>query len=146
MATNSDVMTPAQRRRCMSQIHSRDTGPELRLRRALWAAGARYRLRYPLPGRPDLVFPGSHVAVFVDGCFWHGCPEHSVQPQTNSEFWRHKIAGNMARDRVVDENLTETGWCVVRAWEHDVERNLDSTAEAILLAVRQGATQASRGA
>ena len=132
-------MTPAQRRRCMANIRSRDTGPELLLRRALWSAGARYRLRYPLPGRPDIVFPGPQIAVFVDGCFWHGCPEHGVQPLTNSEFWKRKIAQNMARDNLIDVKLAAIGWRVVRVWEHDVERSLDSAAEGVLLAVRQAA-------
>lgn len=122
-ATRRDVMTPAQRSRCMSRIRGKDTGPEMALRKALWAVGLRYRLHYKLPGKPDIVFPGKKVAVFVDGCFWHGCPEHGVQPKTRAEFWRAKISKNRERDRRVTSTLKSNGWVVVRIWEHEIEQN-----------------------
>lgn len=101
----------------------RDTAPELALRRLIHAAGLRYRVdRAPLPGlrrRADLVFGRARVAVFVDGCFWHGCPLHGVKPRTNAEWWRAKLDRNRARDRDTDARLAEAGWEVLRVWEHE---------------------------
>src|SRR5215210_2700488 len=102
-------MTPEQRRRCMSRIRGRNTGPELALRTALWQAGLRYRLRQRLPGKPDIVFIGSRVAVFVDGCFWHACPAHATKPKGNAAFWSQKLAANVARDAAVTSQLTSVG-------------------------------------
>jgi DNA mismatch endonuclease (patch repair protein) len=84
--------------------------------------GLRYRLYYKIVGRPDIVFPKARVAVFVDGCFWHGCPEHGVSPATNSRFWGEKIEKNITRDRHVAIELESAGWLVMRFWEHDVTR------------------------
>jgi DNA mismatch endonuclease (patch repair protein) len=101
----------------------RDTRPEVAVRRAAHALGLRYRVASrPLPDRrwtADMVFPTARVAVFVDGCFWHGCPEHFKPPRTNPEYWTPKIARNRARDAQVDEALAVAGWTVVRAWEHE---------------------------
>lgn len=127
-----DVMTPEQRRRCMSRIKGRDTGPELRLRRALWARGLRYRVNYKLPGRPDIAFVKSRVAIFVDGCFWHGCPDHSVRPKTNAVFWAKKLEGNCARDVRVSEELESRKWKVVRFWEHQIMDDLDAVVDTVL--------------
>ena len=115
----------------MSRIRGRDTGPELALRRAAWKAGLRYRLNHSLPGKPDLVFVKAKVAIFVDGCFWHGCPEHSVKPQTNSQFWEKKLRRNIERDREVNERLAAGGWTVLRFWEHDVTRDVVQCVEDI---------------
>lgn len=82
----------------------------------------RFRVDYPLPGlrrRGDIVFPARRVVVFVDGCFWHGCPEHGTWPRENSEWWRAKLEANIARDRDADSRLGELGWVVLRFWEHD---------------------------
>src|SRR5689334_3181348 len=102
----------------------RDTGPELALRRELFARGLRYRVhRRPVPGlraQADVLFPRERVAVFVDGCFWHGCPDHGVLPKSNREFWSAKLAGNVERDRRTDRNLNESGWLVLRVWEHEL--------------------------
>ncbi len=107
----------------MARQRSRDTETELRLRRLLWAAGLRYRVHVRLlPGlrrEADLVFPGPKVAVMVDGCYWHGCPEHGTWPKTNAAFWRAKIEGNQRRDRETDQALRDAGWVPVRVWEHD---------------------------
>lgn len=101
----------------------RDTSPELALRHVLWHAGFRYRVQYKVPGLPrrkiDIAFPGRRVAVQVDGCFWHGCPEHGRAPGRNSEWWQWKIARNQARDRDTDERLAALGWTVIRVWEHE---------------------------
>lgn len=107
----------------MSRHPRRDTDPELRLRRQLHALGLRYRVDCrPLPDlrrTADLVFRGEQVAVFVDGCFWHGCSVHGVQPKTNTAWWRAKIARTQNRDRDTTERLTSAGWEVLRFWEHE---------------------------
>ena len=127
-----DVLTPLQRSRCMSRIRGRNTRPEIALRVALWSLGLRYRLHYPLPGKPDIAFPHQHVAVFVDGCFWHGCPEHSVKPKTNRTFWNEKLGKNMERDRRNEFKLTELGWTFVRFWEHEVDWSPEKCAATVL--------------
>ncbi|MFI5862828.1 very short patch repair endonuclease [Streptomyces sp. NPDC051546] len=107
----------------MSRQKSKDTGIEMALRRALHAAGLRYRVhRRPAKGvrrEADIVFGPTKVAVFVDGCFWHGCPDHVTWPRRNAEFWRAKIEGNRARDRDTDARLAESGWLSLRVWEHE---------------------------
>jgi DNA mismatch endonuclease (patch repair protein) len=112
----------AKRSYIMSRVKSRDTGVEMLLRRALWRAGVRgYRLRWKLLGRPDLVFVGKRVVVFVDGCFWHGCRECKRAPKENASYWGPKIKGNRKRDRAVSASLTAEGWTVLRFWEHEVK-------------------------
>lgn len=106
----------------MTRQRRRDTKPEMSIRRLLHARGLRYRVDAPLPGmrrRADLVFRSSRVAVFVDGCFWHGCPEHGTTPKKNAAWWTEKIDTNVKRDRDTDRRLTADGWVVVRIWEHD---------------------------
>ncbi|WP_330458045.1 very short patch repair endonuclease [Streptomyces sp. NBC_00820] len=114
--------TPETRARMRLQ-KSRNTEVEMTLRRALHAAGLRYRVhRKPLKGvrrEADVLFGPAKVAVFVDGCFWHGCPEHATWPKSNAEFWRTKIEGNRRRDRDTDERLASAGWLSVRVWEHE---------------------------
>ncbi|MET9218797.1 MULTISPECIES: very short patch repair endonuclease [unclassified Streptomyces] len=111
------------RRRNMQAIRSRDTGPEWLIRRLVHARGLRYRVSArPLPDlrrTADLVFRPAKVAVFIDGCYWHGCPEHYVSPKTNSGYWSEKVARNMARDRDTNERLAEAGWTALRFWEHE---------------------------
>lgn len=100
----------------------RDTGPELAVRRILHAQGLRYRIdTRPVPNlnrRADIVFRAARVAVFIDGCFWHGCPAHYTPPKTNRDFWAGKVAANRERDCETDELLAEAGWTVIRLWEH----------------------------
>lgn len=115
--------SPAVRRR-MQRQQTRDTQPELTLRRALWAAGLRYRVDVAplrsLRRRADVVFRPSRVAVFVDGCFWHGCPEHgSRRPKTNSAYWDTKVSNNRRRDADTDAQLSVAGWISLRVWEHE---------------------------
>src|SRR4051794_38010021 len=114
-----DVLTPEQRRHNMRSIRTKDTKPELQLRRALFAKGLRYRLHRPdLPGRPDLSFPKYRAAVFVHGCFWHGhdCPLF-VLPSTNTAFWLTKIRSNQLRDEKCRARLNEQAWRVLVVWE-----------------------------
>lgn len=106
----------------MQANRSRDTGPELLLRRALHRRGYRYFVhRQPIDGlrrTADLLFPASKVAVFIDGCFWHGCPEHHTESRVNTKFWSEKVRGNRERDRDTDSRLQAAGWTVIRIWEH----------------------------
>ncbi|WP_286157008.1 very short patch repair endonuclease [Streptomyces sp. AA4] len=107
----------------MSKQKSRNTGIEMALRKILHAAGYRYRVhRRPVKGvrrEADLVFGPARVAVFVDGCFWHGCPEHGTWPKNNADYWRTKIETNRRRDANTDALLLEAGWLSVRIWEHE---------------------------
>lgn len=116
-ASSADV----QRR--MIRQQRRDTTPELALRRALHAMGLRYRVeRQVLPGsrrRADIVFGPARVAVFVDGCFWHSCPEHATAPRANADWWAAKLQRNRERDADTDEQLRRLGWLAVRVWEHE---------------------------
>lgn len=114
--------TPETSRRMSAQL-SRNTRIELRLRSLLHARGLRYRVHQrPLAGyrrTADVVFTRAKVAVYVDGCFWHGCPIHGTWPKRNSAFWRDKIEINVRRDRETDDALTDAGWLPVRVWEHE---------------------------
>lgn len=104
----------------MSNLRTAGTGPELAIRHELHRRGLRYRVNVAsLPGRPDIVLTRARIAIFVDGCFWHGCPEHAVAPKSNAEWWRSKLEANVARDRRDAARLHEAGWTVVRAWEHE---------------------------
>jgi DNA mismatch endonuclease, patch repair protein len=117
---------------------SRDTAPELALRLLVHAAGLRYRVAAkPLPGMrrtADLLFRPTRVAVFVDGCFWHGCPEHFVLPKTNRDYWTEKISRNVQRDRDTDARLEGEGWLVLRFWEHQPP---EAAAAEVVTAVRE---------
>ncbi|MFJ8211922.1 very short patch repair endonuclease [Streptomyces sp. NPDC096033] len=128
----------AARRRNMQAIRSRDTKPEWIIRRLVHAQGLRYRVAArPLPRlrrTADLVFGPAKVAVFIDGCYWHGCPEHYVPPKTNQGYWSEKVARNIARDRDTDQQLEEAGWLVLRFWEHE---GSEACAAAIAAAVQE---------
>jgi DNA mismatch endonuclease, patch repair protein len=110
-------------RRVMQGNRSRDTKPEIAVRCAVHAMGMRYRIATrPLPGvrrTADLVFRRAKVAVFVDGCFWHGCPKHHAPPKTNAGYWASKISGNRVRDRHTTALLKAAGWIVLRFWSHE---------------------------
>lgn len=122
VGSESWASTPGVRR-SMKSNRGRDTRPELAVRRLVHAAGLRYRVDYrpirSLNRRADLVFTAAKVAVFLDGCFWHGCPEHHTVPRTNAPFWAAKVAKNKERDEETDRLLRANGWSVVRAWEHE---------------------------
>lgn len=106
--------------RQMQRMRRSSTAPELALRRELHSRGLRYRVNHPgLPGRPDIVFTRVRLTVFVDGCFWHCCPDHFVMPRNNQLWWKQKLERNVARDREKDELLSAAGWQVVHVWEHE---------------------------
>lgn len=127
---------PLSRSAVMSRVRSKNTRPELRVRKALWAAGLRYRLQGAhLPGRPDIFFQGSRVAVFVHGCFWHrhpGCPRTRT-PKSRREFWEAKFASNVARDARNITALEKLGWRVLVIWECEAldDERLRSVVRAV---------------
>jgi DNA mismatch endonuclease (patch repair protein) len=116
----------------MQGNRKRDTAPEMALRRTLHRMGLRYRVASrPEPGlrwTADIVFPRARLAIFVDGCFWHGCPEHFAAPRTNMSYWGPKILGNMARDVRVQDDLRSVGWVTLRFWEHE---DMESAARLV---------------
>jgi DNA mismatch endonuclease (patch repair protein) len=120
----------------MARIKAQNTGPEIALRKAVWAEGLRYRLHQRLPGRPDLVFVRAKVAVFVDGCFWHSCPLHGHQPKSNQDYWKKKLKRTTQRDASAGQALAALGWLPLRLWEHEVEYDLQGCIERILEAIR----------
>jgi DNA mismatch endonuclease (patch repair protein) len=97
-----------------------------------------WRRHQPVFGKPDFVFSAVRVAVFVDGCFWHGCPEHSAMPRNNRVFWAKKLAANKARDRLVTRTLRRAGWRVVRIWEHDLTKRASACVTRIKAALKAG--------
>lgn len=133
----TDRLTPEKRSALMSRVRTRDTAPELALRKALWAHGARGWRLHPkgVPGKPDITWTGRHVAVFVDGAFWHGHPDYYWGQ--SGEFWNAKIKRNRARDRQVDAELKQAGWTVLRFWDFEVEQHPEQCVEQIAVALDQ---------
>ncbi len=129
----------------MQGNRSRDTKPELAVRSAVHRRGIRFRVSVrpqpELPRTADLVLRKSRIAVFVDGCYWHSCPEHHTQPVTNSEFWADKIARNVERDAETTTYLQQAGWTVLRFWEHE---DPESVADRVQESVRSSAEGTGR--
>jgi DNA mismatch endonuclease (patch repair protein) len=120
----------------MARIRSSETSPERALRSALWRLGHRYRLYSKrLAGKPDIVFGRRRVVVFIDGCFWHGCPDHYVPPRSRSDYWSAKLKINTERDARRTVELEQLGWRVVRIWECEVELELDRAVARIVAAI-----------
>jgi DNA mismatch endonuclease, patch repair protein len=134
-----------QTRRSMQSNRSSDTAPELAIRRLLHARG----LRYVVNARPerdirrtaDLVFRGSRIAVFVDGCFWHGCPKHYREPKSHVDYWRPKIGRNMSRDMETTAQLEEAGWIVLRFWSHELSASVAESVAAQVMAAKEDGVQ-----
>ena len=126
-----DRLSVEQRSQLMSRVRARDTAPELALRRALWALGVRgWRLHAKdIPGRPDLAFRRRHLAVFVDGAFWHGHPDYYWGQ--SGAFWDAKIARNRARDARVNGALADAGWAVLRLWDFELDKDAAACAERV---------------
>lgn len=136
MVSQSWASSPATRK-SMQGNRRRDTSPEWQVRRLLHRQGLRYRVDQPLPfdkrRRADITFTRARVVVFIDGCFWHGCPEHFVAPKAHPEYWQPKIAANRARDAETTRRLSDEGWTVLRFWEHE---DPAAVADAIAAQVR----------
>jgi DNA mismatch endonuclease (patch repair protein) len=120
----TDVFTKSKRSEVMSRIRGRgNKDTEVALAKLLRANGITgWRRHQPVFGKPDFIFRKVRLAVFVDGCFWHGCPKHATRPKSNAAFWRRKLAANKARDRLVTRTLRARGWHVLRIWEHELAR------------------------
>ncbi len=121
----------------MSRLPRKDTVPEMALRRLLFAEGFRYRVHRRVPGMPrrtmDIAFPRLGVAIFVDGCFWHGCPDHGMTPKANRDWWCRKLDGNRRRDAETSAHLSSLGWVVLRFWSHEEP---SAMAESVGVCVR----------
>lgn len=135
----ADNLTPEQRRRNMQAIRSKDTTIELRLRKALWVRGVRYRKNYKkLIGKPDIAITKYKIAVFCDSDYWHGYDweNRSQRIKSNRDYWVPKIERNMERDQMVTETLQNDGWLVLRFWEWQIRKHLDECVEAVLQAIK----------
>lgn len=139
MSDHSWASSPGVRRSMQSNM-GRDTKPEVALRRAVHALGLRYYVnKRPIPTvrrTADLVFPRVRLAVFVDGCFWHGCPDHHTVAKTNAQYWADKVATNRRRDTDTNARLAAAGWTVVRVWEHEPVNEAAAHIAAVVGALR----------
>lgn len=132
----ADVLSKEQRQRCMSHVKSKNTKPEVLVRRFLFAHGFRFRLyRKDLPGKPDIVLPKYKTAIFINGCFWHGhenC-KYAKLPETNHEFWLNKINGNIQRDINTSSKLAEMGWRVFTIWQCELKpKTIENTLNNLI--------------
>lgn len=132
-----DNRTVEQRSKNMRVVKNKNTDLEMALRKRLWHAGLRYRVHYKILGNPDIVFPGPKIAVFCDGCFWHGCPKCNEIPDQNQSFWLEKIRKNKQRDLFVTQELTKQGWLVLRYWGCEIKNDLDKIVEDIKSYIQQ---------
>lgn len=130
----ADVLTKEQRQKNMKNIKSKDTNIELRLRKALWKEGIRYRKNYNMiPSRPDIAITRWKIAVFCDSSFWHGKDFETKKPvATNADFWNKKIKRNIDRDIEVDRQLASIGWTVLRFWDTDIHKRLDYCIQTVI--------------
>lgn len=132
----------------MKSVRRRDTVPELALRRELHRRGLRYRIEVTLPELPrrrmDIVFTRARLVVLVDGCFWHGCPQHASAFATNTAYWAAKLIANQARDKDTDDRLTAAGWTVLRLWEHLEPASAADLVEGYLTRSCGGSTTTDR--
>lgn len=127
-----DKISPKARSRNMSRIKSKNTGPEIALRKRLFLMGMRYRTHYRISGKPDIVFVKKRVSIFVNGCFWHGhgCGNDHT-PKTKTEFWNEKIISNQERDKRNMKKLEKDTWKVIIVWECEIEKNLNEVTKHI---------------
>jgi len=127
-----DKFTKDVRSGIMSKIRSKNTKPELTIRKILWSNGKRYRVHSnSIFGRPDISVKKKKLAIFIDGCFWHGCKQCSKTPQSNTRYWKMKFKRNIQRRKMIISRLTEEGWSVLQFWEHDINQNPQAVARKI---------------
>lgn len=126
--------------RRMAKVRQKGTGAEIALRQELYRSGLRYRVDFEVLKKPrrvaDVAFPGLRIAVFIDGCFWHGCPEHATWPKQNAGFWRQKIEANRLRDTDTNTRLRSGGWTVLRFWEHESPIEAAKVVTRLVISVR----------
>ncbi len=134
----ADRISREERSEIMSRIRSKDTSPEIALRKKLWKMGCRYRLHYGKE-KIDIAFPGKSVAVFVDGCFWHSCPFHGRIPKSNGSYWGPKLKRNAERANSKDSRLQADGWRIIHVWEHSIRESAESCAKEIMAALSEQA-------
>lgn len=128
-----DNLSPENRRKNMQNIRSKETKMEVRVRKALWGRGIRYRKNVKnLPGNPDIAIKKYKIVIFLDSCFFHGCPTHFVMPATNRSYWEKKITRNIERDQEINFYYQNNGWSILRFWEHETKKgNFDNLIEDI---------------
>ena len=121
----TDIISSQKRSEIMRSVRSKDTKIEVLFRKELWAKGKRYRKNCRnVIGKPDIVFARKKIAIFIDSCFWHGCPYHCRMPNSNRSYWVEKIKRNRERDKKVTRHLKKNGWKVLRFWEHSIRKDL----------------------
>ena len=131
----------------MQRMPRSSTGPEVLIRKELHRRGLRFRINNRgLPGRPDITFTAARIAVFVDGCFWHSCPDHGILPKNNRDWWREKLERNVERDREKDTLLEQMGWTVVHVWEHEPPSAAADGIEQLWRSARGTRARRPRGA
>lgn len=124
----TDTVDPRTRSKIMSKVRAKDTKLEKLVRSEMWRRGYRYRKNFAaLPGKPDMVFPRMNTVVFIDSCFWHGCPKHLRMPKSNVHYWNNKIKRNKERDDATNREYKNSDWQVIRIWEHDVNTSFEGT-------------------
>mgnify|MGYP002619771559 FL=1 len=129
----TDVLSKEQRRKNMQAIRAKETALEKLVRKELWKKGIRYRKNVRgLMGAPDIAIKKYKLVVFLDSCYWHGCPEHGVMPKSNREFWEKKIKRNVDRDMEVTKYYKSRSWTILRFWEHEVKQDLGSVIDRII--------------
>lgn len=128
-----DKFSKQIRSKIMSSIRSRNTQPEITIRKILWSHGKRYRIHdRSVYGTPDISFKNERIAIFIDGCFWHGCKKCYVPPKTNEMFWRNKMIENRKRRGIVTSRLENDGWRILSFWEHEIKNNPQKVVKSIL--------------
>ncbi len=137
----ADVLSKEKRSELMARIRGTNTGPERVLRSALRRRRIRYRSYQRIAGATvDVVIPDHRIAVFVHGCFWHGCPKHGSHPSTNVSYWQKKLKGNMERDLAHASSVKRAGWDVVTVWEHSLRKGGESAVDMIVRRIARKAT------
>lgn len=127
----ADTVSKEKRSQIMSKVKSKNTELEISFRKKLWNKRYHYRLHYKVAGKPDFVFVSKRISVFIDSCFWHKCPLHHRQPNSNKEYWIPKLKRNEERAKEVNKELIKEGWKVIRIWEHEIKDNQDKCIKKI---------------